>query len=228
LLFGGDARQRERVEGLLRGRVASRAAWGEGRGEDNHRGHGVSRSFGYKSCLLRVTPHTPWLSSMFCNYSYHHVWACSGSGACLSRRSRRGLGLLRGCVASRAAWGEGAVRWTQLSRGRFQPGLSGRVIEALLPLTGRFAALYAGGDAEQRGISDENGVSAPCPAKRGQTPSAFRLLSAAVGASSPASTAFQSTFPAGVYRAWIVTRYTSGKYLKTPHTFTFDKDLTVA
>jgi hypothetical protein len=34
--------------------------------------------------------------------------------------------------------------------------------------------------------------------------------------------------PAGAYRVRIITQYTSGKYLKTPHTFTFDKDLTVA
>jgi hypothetical protein len=32
----------------------------------------------------------------------------------------------------------------------------------------------------------------------------------------------------GVYRVRIVTQYTTSKYLKTPHTFTFDKDLTVA
>jgi hypothetical protein len=33
---------------------------------------------------------------------------------------------------------------------------------------------------------------------------------------------------AGTYRVRIITQYTSGKPLKTPHTFTFDKDLTVA
>jgi hypothetical protein len=33
---------------------------------------------------------------------------------------------------------------------------------------------------------------------------------------------------AGTYRVRIITQYTSGKYLKTPHTYTFDKDLTVA
>jgi hypothetical protein len=33
---------------------------------------------------------------------------------------------------------------------------------------------------------------------------------------------------AGAYRVRIVTQYTSGKYLKIPHTFTFDKPLTVS
>jgi hypothetical protein len=33
---------------------------------------------------------------------------------------------------------------------------------------------------------------------------------------------------AGTYRVRIITQYSPGKYLKTPHTFTFDKDLTVA
>jgi hypothetical protein len=33
---------------------------------------------------------------------------------------------------------------------------------------------------------------------------------------------------AGTYRIRLITQYTSGKYLKTPHTFTFDKDLTVS
>jgi hypothetical protein len=33
---------------------------------------------------------------------------------------------------------------------------------------------------------------------------------------------------AGTYRVRIVTQYTSGRLLKTPHTFTFDKPLTVA
>jgi hypothetical protein len=32
----------------------------------------------------------------------------------------------------------------------------------------------------------------------------------------------------GTYRVRIITQYTSGKYLKTPHTFTFDKPLTVS
>jgi hypothetical protein len=36
------------------------------------------------------------------------------------------------------------------------------------------------------------------------------------------------TLPAGVYRVRLITQYSSGKYLKTPHTFTFDKDLTVS
>ncbi|MDR1221140.1 MAG: DUF4469 domain-containing protein [Treponema sp.] len=33
--------------------------------------------------------------------------------------------------------------------------------------------------------------------------------------------------PAGTYRVRIATQYTSGKLLKAPHTFTFDKELTV-
>jgi hypothetical protein len=33
---------------------------------------------------------------------------------------------------------------------------------------------------------------------------------------------------AGTYRVRIITRYTSGKQLKTPNTLTFDKDLTIA
>jgi hypothetical protein len=33
---------------------------------------------------------------------------------------------------------------------------------------------------------------------------------------------------AGTYRVRIITQYTSGKYLKVPHTFTFDKELTVS
>ncbi|MDR2537782.1 MAG: DUF4469 domain-containing protein, partial [Treponema sp.] len=32
---------------------------------------------------------------------------------------------------------------------------------------------------------------------------------------------------AGIYRVKLVTQYSHGKLLKTPHTFTFDKDLTV-
>jgi RHS repeat-associated protein len=47
------------------------------------------------------------------------------------------------------------------ARNRFRLWTSRRVVRALLPLRGRFAALYTGGDAEWRGISGENGVSAP-------------------------------------------------------------------
>ncbi|MDR1220225.1 MAG: DUF4469 domain-containing protein [Treponema sp.] len=33
--------------------------------------------------------------------------------------------------------------------------------------------------------------------------------------------------PAGTYRVRIITQFSAGKHLKTPHTYTFDKDLTV-
>jgi hypothetical protein len=39
--------------------------------------------------------------------------------------------------------------------------------------------------------------------------------------------ALTPALPAGVYRVRIVTQYTSGNFLKVPHTFTFDKELTV-
>ncbi|MDR1219507.1 MAG: DUF4469 domain-containing protein [Treponema sp.] len=39
--------------------------------------------------------------------------------------------------------------------------------------------------------------------------------------------ALTPSLPAGAYRLRIVTQYTSGNFLKVPHTFTFDKELTV-
>jgi hypothetical protein len=70
-------------------RSGERAACGEGAGEENHGGHGVTRGAGYKSSLLWVTPRTPWLIIIFVTT---HI-------------------IMFGHVASRAAWGGGAGRW---------------------------------------------------------------------------------------------------------------------
>jgi hypothetical protein len=97
------------VGGLLCGRVASRAVWGGGagvRGKIITEIHGVTRSAGYKSCLLRVTPRIPWLIIIFVTTHIIMFGRVASKPACRGVAVR---GLLRKRVASRACSGARSV-----------------------------------------------------------------------------------------------------------------------
>jgi hypothetical protein len=80
---------------------------------------------------------------------------CVASGPVMAARSGRRPVAWRRSVKGRRVRGRGR---TDPARGRFRLGSSRLFMTALLPLTGCFAAPYAGGDAARRGISGENGV----------------------------------------------------------------------